>query len=177
MISERAIKDRAMQIDPCAFKSYSGSSRHDAQQEALARARRELEWEPREQRRYTLDEIDRMRKAISRVQPFHGAYRPPGPMSVTIEDQLRTAMIGGVDPKELEDKADAHWERIRERREARRREQELASALARWHRQPVNVMAEAEAVVADAPLNSFWRGVITSRIAAIFSRFGMGRGS
>ena len=38
MISEQAIKERAMQIDPCAFKSYSGSSRREAQQEALARA-------------------------------------------------------------------------------------------------------------------------------------------
>ena len=155
MISKQAIKERAMQIDPCAFKSYSGSSRREAQQEALARARRELEWSPPEQRRYTLSEIDRMRTAIRRTQPFNNPMnRSPGVPSV--EDQLRTAMIGGVDPQELEDKADAHWARIRERREVRRREQELAGALTRVLGQPVNVMAEAAAVVADAPLNFYW---------------------
>lgn len=106
MISEQAIKDRAKQIDPCAFKSYSGSSRREAQQEALARARRELEWDTtglREQRRYTLNDIDRMRSAIKRLQPFNHLYRPTG--LPPVEEQLRTAMLGGVAPQELEDKA------------------------------------------------------------------------
>jgi hypothetical protein len=115
MINEKAIFERAKQIDPCAFKSYSSSSRRYDQQEALARARRELEWEPREQRRYTLDEIDRMRAAIRRVQPSNYMNRP----LLSVEDQLRTAMVGGVEPQELEDKADEFWARIRERREAR----------------------------------------------------------
>lgn len=165
-MSERAIKDRAMQIDPCAFKSYSGSSRRDAQQEALARARRELEWEPPHSR-YTLDEIDRMRKAISRVQPFHGAYRSPGLLSTTIEDQLRTAMVGGVDPKELEEKADSFWEAIRQRREARQ-------AVVRASDAAAHAAAQAEEIVADVPLHPYWRRLMVSRIVAILSRLGVG---
>ena len=157
MISEQAIKERAMQIDPCAFKSYSGSSRRDAQQEALARARRELEWSPPEQRRYTLNEIDRMRTATRRVQPFNNLLnRTPGVPSV--EDQLRTAMLGGVDSKELEEKADLYWEAIRQRRAARIEARQVADR---------SVKDTAEAVVADAPLNSFWRRIIASRIEAI----------
>ena len=168
MISEQAIKERAMQIDPCAFKSYSGSARRDAQQEALEQARRELDGEARGPRRYSIDEIDRMRKAICRMQRFNPFERPMREPSV--ETQLRTAMIGGVSPQELEDKADEFWARIRERREARRREQEADAARVYAGGRPINVTAEAEAVVADAPLNSFWRRIIVSRIEVILGR-------
>src|SRR5674476_118006 len=169
MISEQAIKERAMQIDPCAFKSYSSSSRREAQQEALARARRELEWDEdarartvkcekcgwsfmppmkggcdhkdceytTQQRRYTLNEIDRMRTAIKRVQGFNYTNRVTTGLP-SIEDQLRTAMIGGVEPQELEAKADLYWEAIRERRAARQ-------AIVRAS----NDAAHAEAIVAD----------------------------
>jgi hypothetical protein len=178
MISERAIKERAMQIDPCAFKSYSGSSRRDAQQEALSRARRELEWSSPEQRRYTLNEIDRMRTAIRRTQPFNNPMvRSTGTPSV--EDQVRTAMIGGVDPKELEEKADLFWESIRQRRAMRlaeRAEREANDACIRVNCRAISVTAHAEAIVADVPVNSFWKRLIISRIEALFSRLGMGSG-
>ena len=88
----------------------------------------------------------------------------------SVETQLRTAMIGGVSPQELEDKADEFWARIRERREARRREQEADAARVYAGGRPINVTAEAEAVVADAPLNSFWRRIIVSRIEVILGR-------
>lgn len=167
MTSEQAVKDRAKQIDPCAFKSYSGSARRDAQQEALDQARRELEREPRAQRRYTIDEIDRMRVAIKRVQPirYGNEIRPNNYPSV--EDQVRTAMLGGVSPQELEDKADLHWEAIRERRAVRQRERDAVAYAV--HPGQTN----AEAIVADAPLNSYWQRIIVSRIDELLSRFGV----
>lgn len=56
------------------------------------------------QRAYTLDEIDRMRSDLGRrlnSPPFGGMVS-----SATIEDRLRTYMMGGVDPAELKAKAD-----------------------------------------------------------------------
>ena len=176
MTSEQAVKDRAKQIDPCAFKSYSGSARRDAQQEALDQARRELEREPRAQRRYTIDEIDRMRVAIKRVQPFNYINLPPSQPSV--EEQLRTAMFGGVGPQELEDKADLHCEAIRQRREARQaevRERDADAARVRAGGRLIYDVdravdtARAEAVVADVPVDSFWKRLITSRVEAILN--------
>jgi hypothetical protein len=180
MISEQAIKDRAKQIDPCAFKSYSGSSRREAQQEALARARRELEWDTtglREQRRYTLNDIDRMRSAIKRLQPFNHLYRPTG--LPPVEEQLRTAMLGGVAPQELEDKAAERWAGINARREARHaeaREREADAARVRAGGQAIYSdvdravdTARAKAVVEDVPVDSFWKRLITSRIEAVLN--------
>lgn len=176
MISEQAIKDRAKQIDPCAFRSYSGSARRDAQNAALDRARNELERESLGQRRYTADEIDRMRSAIKRLQPFNHLYRPSG--LPPVEEQLRTAMLGGVDPQELEDKADERWAGINARREARHaeaRERERDARLRAGDRAVVNVTVEAEAVVADVPVNSYWKRLVASRIEAVLSRFITGR--
>lgn len=177
MTSEQAIKDRAKQIDPCAFKSYSGSARRDAQQEALNQARRDLEREPRAQRRYTIDDIDRMRKAISRVQPFNYINRPSCQPSV--EEQLRTAMLGGVGPQELEDKADLHWEAIRQRREARQAEVRERDADAARERAGGRAVysdvdravdtARVNAVVEDVPIDSFWKRLVASRIEAILN--------
>lgn len=169
----RAVKERAKQIDPCAFKSYSGSARRDAQQVALEQARFEIEREATErahtsqQRRYTIDEIDRMRVAIKRVQPirYGNEIRPNNYPSV--EDQVRTAMLGGVSPQELEDKADLHWEAIRERRAVRQRERDAVAYAV--HPGQTN----AEAIVADAPLNSYWQRIIVSRIDELLSRFGV----
>jgi hypothetical protein len=200
MISEQAIKERAMRIDPCAFKSYSGSARRDAQREALDQARNELEaveavrahtikcdkcgWSftppmkggcdhrdceyTPQPRRYSIDEIDRMRKAICRVQRFNPFERPMREPSV--EAQLRTAMLGGVTPQELEDKADLYWEAIRARREARRREREIDDALHAGSRATRN----AELIVADVPVNAFWKNTLVRRIErAILSYIGV----
>jgi hypothetical protein len=197
------IKERAYLIDPQCWKSYSGkATRHkqraDSRRTAsLAQARKELiedfnfapGAEPfdvgygitteecvgiRGQRRYTIDEIDRMRKAILRINPY-GQRFDGMKQRATVEDQLRTAMIGGVDPQELEDKADEFWARVHERREARRREQEADAARICAGGRAINVTERAEAIVADAPMNSYWRRVIASRIEAILSRIGGGK--
>jgi hypothetical protein len=54
-------------------------------------------------RKYSLDEIDRMREA---VQYFHISNWTSGErLDRIIEDQLRTYMTAGIDPAELEAKA------------------------------------------------------------------------
>lgn len=70
-----------------------------------------------EQRKYSLDEIDRMREAVRALNPIGGPvfYGPDGPSpparlaldsnARTVEDRLRTYMLGGVGPEELEAKA------------------------------------------------------------------------
>lgn len=77
-------------------------------------------------RRYTLDEIDRMRKAIGVNHPYYDSGRPPtGDRShglrfddtaqreshdryraEAIESELRTCMIAGVGPEEIEARAE-----------------------------------------------------------------------
>jgi hypothetical protein len=52
------------------------------------------------QRRYTLDEIDRMRNALSVLRTPGGVY-DPNRVEKQVERELRTAMLGGVDPKEI----------------------------------------------------------------------------
>lgn len=53
--------------------------------------------------KYSVDEIDRMRDALTRRYgfkwPWVGAAEP---YSRDVEDKLRTYMIGGVTPEELE---------------------------------------------------------------------------
>jgi len=67
-----------------------------------------------EQRKYSLDELDRMRRAISvELWPrgtFRGpvfGYVPEGEQSLAIEDRLRTYMLNGTTPEELEERANA----------------------------------------------------------------------
>lgn len=69
-----------------------------------------------EQRRYSLDEIDRMRIALWNIET--GAWGGGGTWNAEDylranrrEDQLRTYMAGGVDPFELEVKASQAGER------------------------------------------------------------------
>lgn len=56
------------------------------------------------QRRYTLDEIDLMRAALSTLRTPGGVY-DPNRVEKQVERELRTAMIGGVDPDEIIEKA------------------------------------------------------------------------
>jgi hypothetical protein len=162
MASEQAIKERAMQIDPCAFKSYSGPARRDAQNAALDQARCELERESHGPRRYSIDEIDRMRKAISRVQPRNYMNWDLKP---SVEDQLRTAMLGGVTAQDLEDKAALYWEAIRQRRAARDEARKMVTT---------QDMVAAEAIVADMPIESHWRTILVRRIEALIGRLRIG---
>jgi hypothetical protein len=59
-------------------------------------------------RQYSVDEIARMRKAVSMLlHPVAlSAYRGPSKIA-EIEDQLRTYMLNGTDPEELEELAQA----------------------------------------------------------------------
>lgn len=53
-----------------------------------------------EQKRYTLDEIDRMRAAVGNMFPMGVPYRQ-SERTVEIEARLRTYMANGTDPDEL----------------------------------------------------------------------------
>jgi DNA-binding transcriptional regulator YdaS (Cro superfamily) len=176
MPSDQVILERAKKIDPCAFKSYSGSDRRDAQHEAIQQARAELAAEAAtpQQRRYSIDEIDRMRKALGRVQPWNYMNRDLKP---SVEDQLRTAMLGGVTAQELEDRAALYWEAIRQRREAKQamvREQEEAAASvpAGGSEQAMRVAGAAREIVKDIPLTPFWYRTLTARVEAALWRLG-----
>lgn len=59
---------------------------------------------------YSLNDIDRMRRAITDFRSPYGANQYPGDMDAAIEDQLRTYMLAGISPWELEEKARAKWE-------------------------------------------------------------------
>jgi DNA-binding protein H-NS len=86
--------------------------------------------EERIQVRYTVGEIDRMRKAINknprlRINPFRrsSSYGIPGINTSDAiehtENLLRTYMLNGTMPAELEEAADLEWELVRERRTER----------------------------------------------------------
>jgi hypothetical protein len=67
-------------------------------------------------RKYSVQEIDQMRAAIDR-----GFYRPCDDMKAAalVEDRLRTHMLNGTEPNELERAADAfvaEWQKQLERR-------------------------------------------------------------
>lgn len=55
------------------------------------------------QRAYTVDEVDRMRKAISWSYPDGVSYYP-AERAADIENRIRTYMAAGVSPEELERK-------------------------------------------------------------------------
>jgi hypothetical protein len=83
---------------------------------------------PLMQRKYSLDEIDRMRDALRKALRYQQttAYRE-GELFDHAESQLRTCMMNGTDPEELEayrDKAcEAMVKRNRDRFERRTNEQ------------------------------------------------------
>jgi len=76
------------------------------------------------QRAYTLNEIDRMRAAVRALNEplmFPGVlyqFSPEHDRYVIAEDQLRTYMLGGVDPKDLEEKARARYSEHAKERDA-----------------------------------------------------------
>ncbi len=54
-------------------------------------------------RKYSVDEIDRMRQALEEIEWCRDSYNQA--KSKTIEARLRTYMTNGTDPEELEQKA------------------------------------------------------------------------
>ena len=80
------------------------------------------------ERKYTLLEIDDMRRSIYRFYPSGVAY-VPSERSAEVEDRLRTYMQNGTDPEELEVMANAlfeadirHQEKMREMHDQYRRQ-------------------------------------------------------
>lgn len=81
--------------------------------------------------RYSVEDLDRMRKAILR-NPQYGARthfnsrfledirEGREARAAAVEDILRTHMLNGTTPADLEKAADLEWQLIKERREARR---------------------------------------------------------
>ena len=68
--------------------------------------------EPAQQRKYSVGEIDRMRKALERI-----CIRPMVPYNPVekqreIEEHLRTYMLNGTDPEELEEQMYALWRKL-----------------------------------------------------------------
>lgn len=53
------------------------------------------------QRKYTVDEIDRMRLALIGRHPTEETYRRRAERQVRVEDELRTYMLNGTDPDEI----------------------------------------------------------------------------
>jgi len=64
------------------------------------------------ERKYTLSEIDAMRKSLLDLCEDNGRMistnGPPYPKHSEVEDRLRTYMMAGIEPKELREKADSH---------------------------------------------------------------------
>ena len=65
--------------------------------------------------KYSIDEIDRMRAAIWELNHIHGHFVTPGSCEefmsrqlAKIEDQLRTYMLNGTTPEELEEAAQSY---------------------------------------------------------------------
>lgn len=61
-------------------------------------------------RKYTVAEIDRMRRAIEWSYPSGVTYYQ-AERSAEIEDRLRTYMVNGTDPSELEQAMREIWKR------------------------------------------------------------------
>lgn len=115
---------------PVAFKQYMEGRRNLSLEQARKEEDKpyhEPKPEDRIQVRYSCDEIARMRKAISRSPSLamrRAFYqdRKPGESDHTVEDKLRTYMLNGTTPAELEEAADAEWEAIKLRRAEREAE-------------------------------------------------------
>ncbi len=60
-------------------------------------------------RKYTVDELDRMRRAIERCYPSGVPYMA-AQRAAEVEDRLRTHMQNGTEPKELEEAAAARFQ-------------------------------------------------------------------
>jgi hypothetical protein len=71
------------------------------------------------ERSYTVKEIDRMRDAVRSII----AWKDGGGGAITVENSLRTHMVAGVSPEELELKARESYENspLRERKGVERR--------------------------------------------------------
>lgn len=106
------------------------------------------EWERGCAARYTVDEIDRMRKAIARNPKYRvGSAFAYGEHYARdngrhLEDVLRTHMLNGTAPADLEKAADDEWEAIKVRRALRAVEKERLT----------QGLAETEVSVDDAPV-------------------------
>lgn len=61
------------------------------------------------QRKYSIDEIDRMRFAVGRLHFSSGPYNPRNE-AARLEDLLRTYMTNGTAPEELEAAAKKSWD-------------------------------------------------------------------
>jgi hypothetical protein len=63
------------------------------------------------ERKYSVSEIDKMRQAVDVLLTRNGVPFRKADRVVEIEQRLRTYMMNGTDPKELEEKAQAHIRR------------------------------------------------------------------
>ena len=184
---------RAREIDPCCWKSYSGSSRTDAQDAAVAQAAHEIAVERRrEPARYSVFDLDRMRKAIRGNPALCSAFHEH--REKRIEDVLRTFMLNGTTPAELEAAQVEQWEIIKARREARQaevRRRDMMEAArvtvldsSKWTGRPDQVQVEltnetphitAAKLTADLPMTLLDRVRLRSRsenaIREIIARF------
>lgn len=64
-------------------------------------------------RKYSVEEIDRMRAAIAAGR-VHGYHINADARDRLIEDRLRTYMLNGTEPKELEDEAERWLKELRD---------------------------------------------------------------
>lgn len=60
-------------------------------------------------RKYSLEEIDRMRKDVATLCAHNGGYDPKEQI-VKIEERLRTYMANGTEPEELSAAARKHFD-------------------------------------------------------------------
>jgi len=195
-ITDQAVRNRAYKIDPACWTSYSGDARIRAQETSLAEARRQLilEWasgqyhaertppeggsgvpasaDEREQgctaARYSVSDIDRMRKALNRNPknrlggyPYDGSK--PHRQLQYIEELLRTHMLNGTSPADLEKEADDEWAAIRARQALRERDRHNnAQVVAELSAGTPHVLAVG--LTHELPLDVHTRVALRSRI-------------
>lgn len=73
------------------------------------------------ERKYSISELDRMRRALRWLKPYRSEETTP----LLIEDRLRTYMLNGTDPEELEQAASVIEEEWKEKRRKAREEAAL----------------------------------------------------
>jgi hypothetical protein len=62
-------------------------------------------------RKYSVEEIDQMRRSIDTMMSSHRSYDPVE-QAKKIEERLRTYMLNGTEPDELKRNASEHFDRL-----------------------------------------------------------------
>lgn len=57
------------------------------------------------ERKYSISEIDQMRRALEALASYRHQVFHPAERAAAVEDRLRTHMLNGTDPEELEEEA------------------------------------------------------------------------